>query len=65
MNRTKLWLTRLLPLILILTVIAAISVSVFAKYVQRTQDVVNNFTPSKSVLPTVEENFDGDLKTDV
>lgn len=65
MNREKSRLRWYHFLFIALAVVVAVATFVSAKYIKRTEEVDNNFTPAVSENPTVIEDFDGKVKENV
>ena len=46
-------------------IIAAVTLAVYAAFVRNAGTVNNTFSPADSILPTIKEEFDGNVKKDV
>ena len=57
-KRTKLILISLITVF----VISVIGAAVYARYIKRSDEAVNNFSPAHSILPTINEKFEENNK---
>lgn len=65
MKRKKIPVMRYAVLLLVLTVIAAMTSWVSAHFVRSSVNITDSFAPAVSIIPTIEEKFENNVKENV
>lgn len=65
MNRNRIGISRKYLVLLVLALVSAMAVPIFARYVKQTEELVNTFSHTDRSQPEISEDFDGTVKENV